>query len=185
MKKEEKVLREVSFESKNGVPLVAQVVEYEGFRGGTATSWRIHSGEDRLDSMSNDYSSSSEMVSWYFKDVATLEDYIATWKGRFVLPFLGVAMRKGKDAYSLEVYEAEGKDAFEKMMESARIVMDEGCEVHYNDDAGVGHFEKDGDGYKGEHWRHGCSHESQYSLEDMCEWIRSFFQIGMTLADTW
>ena len=70
-------------------------------------------------------------------------------------------------------------------MADLTFLLNKDCVVHYNDDSGVGKFYKKGKKYILVHHRYGTTQKEKGTINDIAEFLREFFQIGMSLMEDW
>lgn len=170
----------IKFKSANDVELVATSKKVtEGYRKGN-TEWEIKTKEGKyIDTIHN---GTGEFYSFSFGELKSIEEYIEIWKTRFIVDgFREARSRDDKNnAYMIDMYSGQGicKDYFQKLVKNIKMLLDKGFQLHYNDEHGVGHFDKVGKKYVATHHRYCNERKEDLTIEGIADFLRSFFDLG-------
>ena len=183
-----------TFKCKNKT-LTAKIEKGKNYRGYPEEKWVIYDGKKWLDQV--DYcplNYSGESLKFYHmvsgKNLTDIKELIDYWKDRYVFPNIinsrGDKETEKKINYSVDTYEISKAD-FDKLIKNIELLLGEGCVTHYNDEHGVGYFEKLKKNYRATHWRHHCKSTETMTIDKIAEFLRDFFDIGYsyTKNDNW
>lgn len=186
MKEEKrKVIKEVDFESKNGVPLkLTQYIAIGGYSDGREV-WEVTSGEHYVGSVDN---AIGEFYSMTFKEVKSPEQLVELYKNRYVFARDEDFIRDTdedrkykKPTYMVDLYSGKEitSEQFSLLLKNIKLLLDKGNCVAYNDEHGVGSFFKKGDTYEMTHFRYMTERvEKTKTIKKIGNFLREFFDLG-------
>lgn len=147
------------------------------------STWCIYDTNwDYIDNVDN---SIGKMYSLSWGEVSSFEALIEIWKQRYIIDGFTTTMSKKFNHYGMNCYDLDSKESFDKRMVDLAWLLNKGCTVHYSEENGVGDFHKEGKKYILSHHRWGTTNTQEGTIQDIADFIRNFFSIGMTLQEDW
>jgi len=184
MKKEEKknwvtIDKEVKFKCKNK-DLIGVSGTRKNYRDEILKEWHIYDTKyDYIDSIDN---SIGKMYSTSWGELKSFQELVSIWKQRYIIENFYEGDHKMPNSYTIDTYGIDSKEQFDELMIDIAFLLNKDCVVCYNDEAGVGKFYKKGKKYILVHYRWGTEQKEKGTIKDIAEFLRSFFDIGMSLT---
>lgn len=193
-------MKTTKFKCKNENLVCFDYVPKSGFNKGKVV-WLIELDKGQKKPTDKYYINSvndsiGEMYSIQFMELKSKEEYINHWKKAYIFPNLrgfgkyrsDNGKRLHKYSYNIDVYDISKKD-FVLLVKNIKLLLDKGYIIEYNDDHGVGYFEKTRkkDVYLATHWRYTVDTEEKLNIKGISNFLRDFFDIGISYKkmDDW
>ncbi len=83
-----------------------------------------------------------------------------------------------KDGLVFDSWEINSNDDWNKAKKEIRKYLEIGKTLHYNDEKGVGYFNKKGNKYEATHYRYFNESKETINIESVFQFLRDFYDIG-------